>query len=503
MKNTILKIRNSFAIILLIVVSISLQSCFNNYDLTAPETCFDGKQNGIEEGVDCGGDCRPCPSCDDGIQNGNETGVDCGGPDCPECPETCDDGILNNGEEEIDCGGPNCDPCIKGSVVSYYEFLALGFEYFHTFEAEDTYVTLDPNDPGNDVTTQGADLPMMTFGVTDPADDSRYAGRYNRPEGNISDGFSDFKFRINEGSNYPIEEWKTVGLSVYTPAGTIGGNVTPTVEIIFIARGDGNNGGNPNFWEHWTILNGVLEKTDEWEKFTFDASGVYESMTNFGVVYDQIAIRIGGSGHTEPATFFVKDFVVLEADVVASASFADDQGRNLCLTCDEGNDVTTQGADLPMMTFGVTVPGQGASLAGRYNRPEGNISDGFSDFKFGVNEGDPYVFDSTAEFRLEVFTPAGTIDGNVTPTVEIIFLARTDPNNGGNPNFWEHWTIKNAVITKTDEWETFVFDGSDIQASMEAFGVQYDQIAIRIGGSGHTEPATFYVRNFTWTNSLD
>jgi len=54
-------------------------------------SCFDGIKNchdgGCEEGIDCGGPCRACPSCSDGIQNQGETGVDCGGP-CPPCRVT-------------------------------------------------------------------------------------------------------------------------------------------------------------------------------------------------------------------------------------------------------------------------------------------------------------------------------------------------------------------------------------------------------------------------------
>lgn len=60
----------------------ALPSCKKDDDTKA--TCTDGVQNGNETGVDCGGDCAPCPTCTDGIQNGNETGVDCGG-DCPPC----------------------------------------------------------------------------------------------------------------------------------------------------------------------------------------------------------------------------------------------------------------------------------------------------------------------------------------------------------------------------------------------------------------------------------
>jgi hypothetical protein len=50
-------------------------------------SCSDGKKNGDETGVDCGGSCSVCPvaSCTDHVQNGNESGVDCGGPDCPSC----------------------------------------------------------------------------------------------------------------------------------------------------------------------------------------------------------------------------------------------------------------------------------------------------------------------------------------------------------------------------------------------------------------------------------
>jgi len=52
-----------------------------------PPTCDDGKQNGNELGVDCGGICPPClkdPTCSDGVRNQGETGIDCGGP-CKAC----------------------------------------------------------------------------------------------------------------------------------------------------------------------------------------------------------------------------------------------------------------------------------------------------------------------------------------------------------------------------------------------------------------------------------
>ncbi|MBN2013863.1 MAG: S8 family serine peptidase [Candidatus Altiarchaeota archaeon] len=54
-------------------------------------SCFDGikncHDNSCEEGIDCGGPCRACPSCDDGVQNQGEQGIDCGGL-CKPCSVT-------------------------------------------------------------------------------------------------------------------------------------------------------------------------------------------------------------------------------------------------------------------------------------------------------------------------------------------------------------------------------------------------------------------------------
>ena len=88
-------------------------------------TCFDLLKNDGEEGVDCGGPCKPCPSCHNLIQDQGELGVDCGGP-CKPCP-SCSNGIKDFGEEGVDCGGP-CRPCshlekpteIKAGIIPWY-----------------------------------------------------------------------------------------------------------------------------------------------------------------------------------------------------------------------------------------------------------------------------------------------------------------------------------------------------------------------------------------------
>ncbi len=78
--------KNLKIFLLLFALAGSVMVTTTGCDKDDDATCTDGIQNGNETGVDCGGDCAPCPTCDDGIMNGDETGVDCGGI-CDPCPE--------------------------------------------------------------------------------------------------------------------------------------------------------------------------------------------------------------------------------------------------------------------------------------------------------------------------------------------------------------------------------------------------------------------------------
>jgi hypothetical protein len=135
-------------------------------DLAQGAGCLDGKQDGNETDVDCGGgSCGPCvngrkclgppdcqsnncsggfcapnnnPSCTNGVRDGSETDVDCGGGSCPQCGNgrscfqpsdcqsnncqngfcsqgaTCFDGVKNGNESDVDCGGGACPACSNG-----------------------------------------------------------------------------------------------------------------------------------------------------------------------------------------------------------------------------------------------------------------------------------------------------------------------------------------------------------------------------------------------------
>eukprot|EP00924_Labyrinthula_sp_SR-Ha-C_P000908 snap_masked-scaffold_7-processed-gene-7.26-mRNA-1 protein AED:1.00 eAED:1.00 QI:0/0/0/0/1/1/2/0/2171 len=137
--------------------------CFFETNICLPSSCINGKQDGNETDVDCGGPCPSCAlgenclvdkdckygycdpenllcvpeTCWNGVQDGNETDVDCGGP-CAGCelakaclfdkdclskfcskdglcrPNTCSNGVLDSEiEVDIDCG-LSCGGCEPG-----------------------------------------------------------------------------------------------------------------------------------------------------------------------------------------------------------------------------------------------------------------------------------------------------------------------------------------------------------------------------------------------------
>jgi hypothetical protein len=137
-------------------------------------SCTNGKKDGDETDVDCGGGCKPCasglgcaaggdcatgictggkcaePACGDGEQDADETDVDCGGAGCAKCADgkgckvpadcasgvcgggkcaapACDDGAKNGDETDVDCGGPKCGPCGFGMLCGSGTDCTTGF----------------------------------------------------------------------------------------------------------------------------------------------------------------------------------------------------------------------------------------------------------------------------------------------------------------------------------------------------------------------------------------
>ena len=415
------------------------------------------------------------PSHHDGIQNLDEEGVDCGGSSGVACP-SCFDGIQNQDEEGVDCGGI-CGFSCPEATPRADELAGTDLPYYHSFETEDSHRNLSEIE-GNSVT--------VDYAFADPAGSEDLVTRYNRPEGLVADGFSDYKF---QKFDTPIDfsTYHKFELDVYIPSGTaFDGPFTPTAEIIFF---DSNN---PEFWNTWTVLSFNIDESqfDSWVTARFDGGSSLANAT----IYDQIALRIGGSNHQNPATFYMKDFVPVQSfiqegtprfDALAGAGLpffhtfeSAESGWNLPET--ENNSVT--------MHYGTGDPALSTEAVGRYVRPEGLVADGFSDFKFAVFE-EPIDFSEYSNFSLEVYIPSNQeYMGNFTPTAELLFIDST------NPEFWTTWTILAQTVNESDfdSWVKLTFEGGDGLAAATI----YNQIAIRIGGSNHQTSATFYVKDF-------
>ncbi len=77
-------------------------------------TCTDGKANGNESDIDCGGDA--CAACSDGAvctDDGDCASTACVGQVCVVA--TCKNGSFDENESDIDCGGV-CGPCVAGGT---------------------------------------------------------------------------------------------------------------------------------------------------------------------------------------------------------------------------------------------------------------------------------------------------------------------------------------------------------------------------------------------------
>jgi hypothetical protein len=77
-----------------------------------PLSCHDGRRNGHETGVDCGGAmCSPCPDGDGCALGSDCQSKVCSGGTC--LVPSCKDHSANGNETDVDCGG-GCPPCAAG-----------------------------------------------------------------------------------------------------------------------------------------------------------------------------------------------------------------------------------------------------------------------------------------------------------------------------------------------------------------------------------------------------
>jgi hypothetical protein len=115
------------------VVDAGIKQCKASLtDAAAPDCssvliCQNGRQDGAETDVDCGGGF--CPGCANGQACTADT--DCLGGYCLAnvcATAACDDGVINQGESDADCGGTSpCPRCDDGSACTADTDCANGF----------------------------------------------------------------------------------------------------------------------------------------------------------------------------------------------------------------------------------------------------------------------------------------------------------------------------------------------------------------------------------------
>ncbi|GAA4278093.1 hypothetical protein [Aquimarina mytili] len=432
------------------------------------------------------------PSSSDGIQNLDEQGIDCGGSNTPACP-SCSDGIQNQDEEGVDCGGP-CNNACPEATPRFDALINAGLPYFHTFELEDSSLNLGL--PAENSVT-------LDFGIADPAGSGEIVGRYSRPEGNVADGFSDFKFETFS-STIDFSSYNKFTLEVFMPSSNdYDTSLVPMVEIILL------DSTNPMFWETWTVLNAEVDPADfdSWVRVDFNGGDALAATT----IYNTIAIRIGGSNHQKSATFYLKDFLpttslVLpgtpRADALASSGLpryftfeAGDASSGLNLeprTTNADGSPYSQGVNI---AYGVADPAGTNDGVARIIRPENGPFGGFEDLKFQPQDA-VIDFSEYNKFKIDVFIPStNDFSGSLTPTVELIL-------HDDNPEFFNRWTVISQTVANLDfdSWVTLEFDGSSAAAAgsgtLLPANTTYTVFTLRVGGSGHGESGEFFVKDF-------
>lgn len=90
-----------------------------------PPTCADGRIDGLETDVDCGGaHCAPCGEQALCLHDGDCQSRDCVDHRCVE--PTCTDGLLNGFETDVDCGGAACPKCSLGAACELASDCVMG-----------------------------------------------------------------------------------------------------------------------------------------------------------------------------------------------------------------------------------------------------------------------------------------------------------------------------------------------------------------------------------------
>ena len=173
-------------------------------------------------------------------------------------------------------------------------------EMWNTFETATSFVVLDTAGvyPGEG---SAANSMVFTMGVADPAGAGANCGQYDR----VGE-WQELQFMMQ--NDIQFDNFTTVSVDVYVPSSNdYSGSLTKTIGVVI-----GEASQTDGWWNGHIQYDAEATVMDEWVTYTFDLSaptsgpGGYTPFERTDL--DFFAISIGGGGHTDQGTFYIRNF---------------------------------------------------------------------------------------------------------------------------------------------------------------------------------------------------
>jgi hypothetical protein len=174
---------------------------------------------------------------------------------------------------------------------------------WNTFETFESFVVPDTAGvyPGTGTANNGG--MVFTMGVADPAGAGVNVGEYYR-----AGTYQELQFQM--ANDIQFDNFTTVSLDVYVPSSNnYSGTLTKGIAIII-----GEASQTEQWWTGHLQYDATAEMMDEWVTYTFNldeptsgpGAGVFTPFTREDL--DFFAISLGGGGHTDEGTFYIRNF---------------------------------------------------------------------------------------------------------------------------------------------------------------------------------------------------
>lgn len=176
-------------------------------------------------------------------------------------------------------------------------------EMYNTFETATSFAVLDTAGvyPGNGSAANGGMI--FTMGVADPAGVGVNCGKYDR-----KGTYQELQFQADKDIQF--DNFTTVSVDVYMPSSNnYTGTLTKGIAVII-----GEASQTEQWWTGHVQYDVTATVMDAWVTYTFNLSeptsgpgmGVYTPATRTDL--DFFAISLGGGGHTDEGTFYIRNF---------------------------------------------------------------------------------------------------------------------------------------------------------------------------------------------------